>query len=188
MNNLALYRALNALLSLVLLASLPQFSFAQKREHLTPEEIELVRDTQELDRRTAVFIKAAERRLLAATNPDAWAKQSAKDVEKWGEVKGTRTQLLSDITKILDEAVVNIDDAAMRDAKSSLLHKSLNKLAEAVNRFTPQLAPMRDGAQSIAEREAVEEAIEKAQEIAEAAGRHKSNAPQANGKKQDKNN
>src|ERR687884_156168 len=70
---------------------------AQKREHLTPEEIELVRDNQELDKRTEVFIKAAERRLLAVTSPEEAARQAAKEKEKWGEVKGTRVQLLYDI-------------------------------------------------------------------------------------------
>src|SRR5687768_7944840 len=72
----------------------------QRREHLTPEEIELVRDNQELDARTKVFITAAERRLLAVTNPAESAKNAPKEKEKWGEVQGTRTQLFYDISKI----------------------------------------------------------------------------------------
>src|ERR1043165_376407 len=88
---------------------------AQQREHLTPEEIELVRDNQELDKRTGVFIHAAERRLLAVTNPDEFAKEAAKDKDKWGEVKGTHAQLFYDISKILDEAVVNVDDSALHN-------------------------------------------------------------------------
>lgn len=145
---------------------------AQGRQYLTPEEIEQVRDAQELTLRTAVFIKAAERRLLAITDPASFAKQSEKDAEKWGTFKGTRTQLLSDLSKILEEAVTNIDDAAQRNPKSGLLQKSLHKLAEAANRFLPQLTPLRDAAQDIREHESVEQVLAQAQEIIEAGKSH----------------
>ena len=39
-------------------------SFAQNREHLTYEEIELVRDIQDVEFRMKIFAKAIERRLL----------------------------------------------------------------------------------------------------------------------------
>ncbi len=143
---------------------------APQREHLTPEEVELIRDTQELDKRTAVFIKAAERRLLALSDPSA--KQLKDDLEKWGEVKGTRTQLLSDVARILDEAVVNIDDAHTHNQKSPLLRKALFKLSEASNRFIPQLVPLRAAAKDDSEREVLEQAIEQAQQIVEAAKTH----------------
>lgn len=156
----------NALLSLALLASLfcaP--GAAQKREHLTPEEIEFVRDNQELDKRTEVFIKAAERRMLVVNS----SAEANKDKEKWGEVKGTRAQLLYDISKILDEAVVNIDDAAEHNPESPLLRKSLFKLAESANRLVPQLNKLREGLQSEAESDNLDRALETAQEIVEAA-------------------
>ena len=155
-----------ALLSLALLASI--FSApaaAQKREHLTPEEIEFVRDNQELDKRTEVFVRAVERRMLVINN----SAEATKDKEKWGEVKGTRAQLLYDISKILDEAVVNIDDAASHNPESPLLRKSLFKLAEAASRLVPQLGKLREGLQSEAEGDNLERALETAQEIVEAA-------------------
>jgi hypothetical protein len=150
---------------------------APQREHLTPEEIELIRDTQELDKRTAVFVKAVERRLLALTDPSA--KQLKDDLEKWGEVKGTRTQLLSDVARILDEAVVNIDDAHTHNQKSPLLRKALYKLSEASNRLIPRLLPLRAAAQSEPEREVLEQAIEQAQQIVEAAKTHAINEEDA---------
>src|SRR3954467_1596405 len=107
-----LRRAAPLLFALCVCLSLSATAAAQKREHLTPEEIELVRDNQELDLRTGVFIKAAERRLLAVTNPAESAKNAPLEKEKWGEVLGSRVQLIYDISKILDEAVVNVDDAA----------------------------------------------------------------------------
>ena len=162
-------RAAALLILLALLVTSP-VAAAPQREHLTPEEVEIIRDTQELDKRTGVFIKAVERRLLALSDPSA--KQLKDELEKWGEVKGTRTQILSDVARILDEAVVNIDDAHTHNQKSPLLRKALYKLSEASNRFIPQLLPLRAAAQSEPEREVLEQAIEQAQQIVEAAKTH----------------
>ena len=145
---------------------------ARQREHLTDEEIELVRDNQELDKRTAVFIKAAERRLLAITDPDTAAKEQAKDKEQWGEIKGTHAQLFYDISKILDEAVTNVDDSALHNPNSPLLRKSLYMLSQAAARILPQLDKLRPSAQSEAEADNLDRAIETAKEITEAASQH----------------
>jgi hypothetical protein len=181
------------LLAALLISAVPALAAnaaaAQKREHLTPEEIEFIRDAQKLDLRTGVFIKAAERRLLMIADPAS--KQLGKDTEKWGELKGTRRQLFDDVYRILDEAVLNIDDTAQRDPKSALLNKSLSKLAEAARRFLPQLAPLRDAARDDGERKALDEVIEKAEEIIEAAKRHDVDAvpeKEKAGKKGDKEN
>ena len=88
-----LARAASLLFALCLCLTLAAPAAAQQREHLTPEEIELVRDNQELDLRTGVFIKAAERRLLAVTNPAESAKNAPKEKEKWGEVQGSRADV-----------------------------------------------------------------------------------------------
>ncbi len=166
-----------AFLLLVLVAPLCAFTHAAsasipaKRDHLTAQEADLVREEQTLDRRTAVFVKAVERRFLVLTDTNAAASKTVqKDSEKWGELpKGTRTELLGDIAKILDEAITNIDDVAERDAKNPLLPKSLRKLSEASTRFLAQLNPMRAAAQSDDEREAIDQAIENTQAIVTAA-------------------
>lgn len=142
---------------------------AQKREHLTPEEIELVRDNQELDARTGVFIKAAERRLLAVTNPAEAEKNAAKEKEKWGAVEGTRVQLFYDISRILEEAVVNVDDVAEHNPESPLLRKSLYLLSEATAKMLPELTRLREAAQSEAEADQLDRALETAREITDAA-------------------
>lgn len=141
------------------------------RDHLTPQEADLIREEQTIDRRTAVFIKAVERRFLVLTDPNAAnSKAVQKDAEKWGELpKGTHTELLSDIAKILDEAITNIDDVAQRDDKNPLLPKSLRKLSEASVSFLAQLSIMRPAAQSEDEREVIDQAIENAQSIIAAA-------------------
>ncbi|MDX6695441.1 MAG: hypothetical protein QOF02_3044 [Blastocatellia bacterium] len=144
-----------------------------KRDHLTPLEADQVREAQILDKRIDVFIKAAERRLLVLTDPNAASnKQVQKDVEKWGELpKGTRTELLADLAKILEEAITNIDDVAARDAENRLLPKALRKLAAAATRFAGQLTPMREQAKEEAEREVLEQSLEHIQSIVEAANK-----------------
>lgn len=170
--------------ALLLGLSLAAPTVAQRREHLTPEEIEHVRDNQELDKRTAVFVRAAERRVLMLTDPAAAARVAEKEKESWGEVKGTRAQLLYDVGRILEEAVVNIDDVHQRTPASALLRKSLYRLSEAAGRLVPQLTPLREQVSDEAERDQLERAIETAQEILEAAKSHA--VTEADGKATDK--
>ncbi len=142
----------------------------QSRDHLTAEEVELVRGAQALDVRTAVFIKAIERRLMVLTNPDAASsRQVQKDMKKWGELpRGTRAEILQDIAKILGEASTNIDDVYARDPKNPLMPKALRMLASASRGFLSQLKPLRAQFQGGREREVLEQAIENAQLILEA--------------------
>ncbi|HEU4767052.1 MAG TPA: hypothetical protein VFS77_06745, partial [Pyrinomonadaceae bacterium] len=61
-------------LSLLLLLNFPlQASPIQKRDHLTPQEVDLVKEAQILDKRIDVFIRAAERRLMVITGTAAAA-------------------------------------------------------------------------------------------------------------------
>ena len=144
---------------------------AARRDPLTEKEADMVREAQALDKRTDVYIKAAERRLLELTNPTAAASaQAQKDAEKWGDLKGTRADLLYDIANILDEAITNIEDVGTHNAKSALIPKSIRKLSEAATRFLPQLTAMRDHATD-QERGALENAIESSQEIIAAANK-----------------
>ncbi|HEX7998888.1 MAG TPA: hypothetical protein VF528_10910 [Pyrinomonadaceae bacterium] len=170
---LASVACLLAGLSFIFACGLQLAHTATKRDHLTELEAEQVRAAQILDKRIEVFIKVAERRLLALSDPNAATnKQVQKDVEKWGELpKGTRAELLNDLAMILDEAITNIDDVAARDASNRLLPKALRKLSAASTRFISQLTPMRAQAKDETEREALEHALENAQSIVEAAKR-----------------
>ena len=60
-----------------------------QRDHLTQQEVDLVKEAQLLDKRIDVFIRAAERRLLVingSAGAAANAKQLKKDSERWGEL------------------------------------------------------------------------------------------------------
>ena len=148
---------------------------AQKRDHLTPQEVDLVKEAQALDKRIDVFIKAADRRLLvmnggACTLDAKNAKQLKKDAERWGELPtGTRAELVTDIARILDEAITNIDDVSARDERNPLIPKSLRKLAQAVNTMMEQLKPLRAQIKTDSEIASFESLNEGAQSILEAA-------------------
>ena len=146
---------------------------AQQRDHLTQQEVDLVKEAQMLDKRIDVFIKAADRRVMVINNSaGANAKQLKKDSEQWGELPtGSRAELVSDIAKILDEAITNIDDVSARDERNPLIAKSLRKLAQAVNSIMGQLKPLATEAKSDAEIASFELLNEDAQSIVEAANK-----------------
>lgn len=137
---------------------------AQKRDHLTEQEADLVREFQEIDKRTEIFIKAADRRLLVLTKPDA--KQTKKEEERWGPLPtGTRLELLLDYKHILEEAEEKLDDAYEREPKSPLLAKALSKIKEAATRQIQQLRAFAPQLTEKKEQRALLEAIEEAETV-----------------------
>lgn len=151
---------LSALFFLMLVFPAP--ARAQGRDYLTDEEIELVRDAQEIDRRINVLVKAIDRR-FAAINQENW-QPDKKEIDKWGALPdATPGQLLWDISKILQKAIDDIDDLAARqsidekvlkterqdelDNETARILKSNNKnfpaavhhLADASRRYLPLL-------------------------------------------------
>ena len=157
--------------ALLLVVSLHSAVRAQHRDHLTPQEVDLIKDTQVLDKRIEVFIKAAERRVLVLTGAaDSNAKK--KESEKWGELpKGSPGELVSDVAKILDEAITNIDDVSSRDEKNPLIPKALRRLAAAATRIVDQVKPFAAKAESLSETNSFDQLIENAEAIAQAASK-----------------
>jgi hypothetical protein len=145
----------------------------QAREHLTQQEIDLVKDTQILDKRIEVFIKAADRRVLALNGSDASsAKQLKKDSESWGELpSGTRAELIGDIARIFDEAITNIDDVSARDQNNPLIPKAVRNLATAASRIVEQLRPAEAQAKDDAELSSFDQLTENAESLVEAASK-----------------
>jgi hypothetical protein len=169
-------RAAIALLAANLLLAFPVLCLPrpiQSRDHLTPQEVDLVKDAQILDQRIEVFIKAADRRLLVLRGVDAGStKQLKKDSEKWGELPtGTQAELIRDIANILDEAITNIDDVSTRDERNPLIQKALRKLAMATTRIVDQLKPLRAQAKGDAQIGSFEQLMENAESIVQAANR-----------------
>ena len=165
--------SITAVIGFLLVLFLPQPTTAfQGRDHLTPQEVDLIKDTQILDKRIEVFIKAAERRVLVLTGTAAGSeKQLKKDAEKWGELpSGNPGELISDIARIFDEAITNIDDVSGRDEKNPLIPKALRKLAAAATRIVEQVKPL--GAKSsTSEVNSYDQLMENAEAIVQAANK-----------------
>lgn len=144
-----------------------------QRDNLTYEEIEMIRDVQELDGRMEIYVKAIDRRLMVLENKTAEnAKQIEKDSNKWGELpKGTKAELLSDIRKILDETIDKIDDVSDRDSKNDLIPYSVHVLADGVKRFVPELEKLKETTTEPREIGLINSALDSCNEILEAAAK-----------------
>ena len=167
-------RASFLLLTLVVILVLCSVAIGfQAREHLTLQEIDLVKDAQVLDKRIDVFIKAADRRMVALNGADpANQKQLKKDSETWGELPtGSRAELIGDIARIFDEAITNIDDVSARDEHNPLIPKALRKLAAAASRIVEQLKPAEAQAKGEAELSSFDQLAENAESILQAANK-----------------
>jgi hypothetical protein len=163
MNQLRFY--LRFFLSLAIVAMMGVHASAQKRDHLTEQEVELVRDIQELDKRIEVFIKAADRRLLVLTNPNATQKK--KEEETWGPLPtGTKIELLSDYKRILEEAEEKLDDTYSRGpSQNDVVAKALKKIKDAALRQITQMRAFAPQLTEKADQRALVEAIEEAETI-----------------------
>lgn len=163
------------ILVLLIVAPVIFFSFAapanaQRRDHLTDPESELIRFHQQLDKRIDIFIKAIDRRWAIINGTEqAKIKKGDKAEPEWGELpKGSRAELLGDIASILDEAITNIDDVSQHDEKNPLISRSLRKLTTATNGYVAQLNTLRQGTKDADELSAIERAMEQASQILEA--------------------
>ena len=184
LGKLALIVLLDAAIMAAIFLSTASIS-AQTRDHLTEQETQLVRDNQELDKRIDIFIKAVDRR-FAIINGTAQPtpKKEKKDAEDWGDLpKGSRTDLLSDIAGILNEAITNIDNVSQRDAKNSLISKSVRKLTAASNGYLNQLTALKNQAKDADELSAIERVANNANEIVEVGRKLPPPTPESDKKK-----
>ncbi|MBX7219658.1 MAG: hypothetical protein K1Y36_06915 [Blastocatellia bacterium] len=118
----------------------------QRQDALNEQEVERVREAQEIDLRTQVFLKIADRRLTAIeqvgqpqtepTTPPVSAKEAekerkkkSKEEEQWGPPPtGTRLQLLIQYVRVLDELEDKLDDVFERNPAEPRLLKACENL------------------------------------------------------------
>ena len=165
---------------------------AQRRDYLTDDEIEIVRDAQQIDQRITVLVHAADRRFAAigvavpdsADSNDAKKDKKDKDSGKWGAAPtGTKTQLLDDVRRILQKAVDDIDNLATRqdsivvempDKKEKpktyqqVFPKAVHILAAAARRYQPLLEKQAEEATDEREKGVVLQSLELCKEIIDA--------------------
>ena len=109
---------------------------AQRRDFMTEEEIEIIRDAQDIDVRIEVLTRMVDRRFaVAGIDVKGW-KDGQKSSEVWGNPpKGTRLELLSDIKKLLQKAVDDIDNLASHPDSAPIREKGDKQAKKDPERF-----------------------------------------------------
>ena len=167
-----------ALLPLLALALLFSTTSGQRRDFVTEHEGELIREAQEIDLRIEVLTKFIDRRLAAANIAGhAWTLPK-RNSELWGpEPAGSRSELLSDIRRLLQKSIDDIDDIASRTSTAiegnevggKLFPKAMRNLVAAANRYRPILQAELEKSKSNTDRGLLIQSIEFCDQIVEAA-------------------
>jgi hypothetical protein len=130
------------------------------RDYMTDDEIELVRDAQDIDQRIDVLTKMIDRRFAALKIDVGGATITSKETSKWGPAPtGTQIELLDDIKRLIEKGIDDIDNTAMHpvdyaaDKSRSEKQKAkdaqrfpgaVRNLAAAARRYEPPLKTLAD--------------------------------------------
>jgi hypothetical protein len=123
-----------------------------QRDFMTEEEVEIVREAQEIDLRVEAIVRMVDRRfkVLGIDVQSPWATKKEKDF--WGPLPaGERSDLFSDIRKLLDKAISDIDNLSERPEAAILpdpeekkprtfkemFPTAVRTLADAAKRYAP---------------------------------------------------
>lgn len=170
---------LSLLVFMVAIAVVPADASAQQRDYLTEQEVELVRDAQDIDARIDVLTTAIDRR-FGALGASVGAKP-VKESDKWGPApSGSRLELLDDIKRLLQKAIDDIDNAvehpinyALEKDRSEKQKKkdaqrfpdSVKNLASASRRYVPVLKTLLEQSKDEHEKGAIIDSLESCDQI-----------------------
>ncbi|MBC7901184.1 MAG: hypothetical protein H7070_14155 [Saprospiraceae bacterium] len=159
---------------------------AQRRDFMTDEEIELIRDSQDIDARMDVITRMIDRRFgVLGIDAGGW-KQGQKTSGEWGEPpKGSRLELLSDIKKLLLKAIDDIDNLASHPDSAPIREKgdkeakkdpqrfsvAVRKLGQAAGRYLPVFRAQLDNSNDDLEKGLLLDSIDYSNQIIEAVGK-----------------
>ena len=159
-------------------AVLTSAAAGQRRDFVTEQEGELIREAQEIDLRIEALTKFIDRRLSAANIAGHTWTQPKKNSELWGpEPAGSRSELLSDIKRLLQKSIDDIDDIASRTSTAiegnevggKLFPKAMRNLAAAASRYKPIFQAELEKSPSSTDRGLLIQSIEFCDQIVEAA-------------------
>ncbi len=157
---------------------------AQRHDYMTDEEVEIIRNAQDIDTRIDVLTKMIDRRFaVLGIDVGGW-KGPSKDTGEWGPPpKGERIELFSDIKRLLQKAIDDIDNlnefpnsATVRDMKDRddarrakedphRFSKAVNALAKAAGRYKPPLVAALDATKVEKDKGPILDAIDSCSEI-----------------------
>lgn len=157
---------------------------AQRRDFMTDEEIEIVRDAQDIDSRIDVLTKMIDRRFAVLGIEVGGWKGSSKDSDKWGPApKGEKGDLLFDIKRLLQKAIDDIDNLAefpnsapVRDLKNyddkkaakddpKRFPKAVRSLAKAAERYRTPLNSLLQYTEDARDRGSIIDSIDSCDQI-----------------------
>lgn len=165
-------------LTLLVFAVLVTSAAGQRRDFVTEQEGELIREAQEIDLRIEALTKFIDRRLAAASIAGHTWTPPKKNSELWGpEPAGSRSELLSDIRRLLQKSIDDIDDIASRTSTAiegnevggKLFPKAMRNLAAAATRYKPIFRAELEKSPSNTDRGLLIQSIEFCDQIIEAA-------------------
>jgi hypothetical protein len=167
---------------------------AQRRDYLTDDEVEMVRDAQEIDQRIQVLTMAIDRRLMVLKI--GGTDNTKKYSEKWGQPPtGSRLELLTDVKALLQKAVDDIDDASSHESENAenkstgiLFPKAVRILAAAAERYRPALKSALDTAKDEREKGPILASIDFCDQVVEASAKLPKETPKTEKKKHSKDN
>jgi hypothetical protein len=127
----------------VIIGSLASGASAQRKgEYLTEGEIDLVREIRLIDHRSEIFLKIADRRLIALTDPAGPTGDSK--FKKFGPLPtGSQVELLDDYRRAVEELMVKLDDEFERTGMTAALKKALESSAKEMDRQIGVLATLK---------------------------------------------
>lgn len=164
-------------LTLLAFAVLSSNAAGQRRDFVTEQEGELIREAQEIDLRVEALTKFIDRRLAAANIAGHTWTPPKKNSELWGpEPTGSRSELLSDIKRLLQKSIDDIDDIASRtstaiegnEVSGKLFPKAVRNLAAAATRYKPILQAELEKSKANTDRGLLIQSIEFCDQIIEA--------------------
>lgn len=114
---------------------------AQRRDYLNEKEADLVRENQQIDLRIDILTKAIDRRFMSLGGQAEGSKDWQKSSDTWGEMPtGSRVALFTDIERLLQKAIDDIDDVAAHDRMDSkFFPKAVRALGKSAERYLPEL-------------------------------------------------
>ena len=126
----------------VALVTLPAGGAQRRGEYITDDEMDLVRDIRRIDNRAQVYLKIADRRLIAIVDPTTEPKDSM--FRKFGPLpKGSQIDLLDDYRRAVEELMVKFDDEFERTGMTDDLRKGLEFTVVEVERQLKELDALR---------------------------------------------
>lgn len=159
---------------------------AQRRDFMTDEEIELIRDSQDIDARIEVLAKMIDRRFeVLGIEVGGW-KQGGKQSDAWGAApKGSRLEILSDIKKLLEKAIDDIDNLSEHPDSAPIREKgdkeakkdpqrfsvAVRSLGQAAQRYLPVFRSQLDNSNDDMEKGLLLTSIDFSNQIIEAVGK-----------------